>query len=310
MHEIAEKFVAINKKNLGNMTCDEIKNSACRIFEQTLEDDDFYALKLPKNYFLLTLLKEEALRFCKFLNDEQSVCEFKPIYVEKYFGPNSDFVPLELDIENKKYIISGIVDRIDETESEYRIIDYKSGSTTNKNGAEKLFYGTKIQLFVYAYAIKNNMDKKFFGAFYLPINNDIKQNAQTQYSLSGFFENDVCMAIACDKDLPNAKKSNLINVTLLTNKKEGEIKLRAKKNILSTDELDSYLQYSLQLVKQTITDIKSGYIDCSPFGENACKYCSYKDFCKFAKNERVRRTEKYDVSAKTINNLVKGGQNG
>ena len=158
-------FIAKNKKNIGKLSQDEIKNSAYEIFESTLEGEDFYALKLPKNVFLLTLLKTETLRCCKFLNDEQSVCDFKPIYMEKYFGPNSDFKPIELDINGKKYTISGIVDRIDATENEYRIIDYKSGNTTNKNGAEKLFYGTKVQLFVYAYAIKNNMDKKFFGAF-------------------------------------------------------------------------------------------------------------------------------------------------
>lgn len=309
LHEIGEKFVRFNMSKLGKMQKDEIYHSVQSILKTCLDGEEYYALKLPNNSFLLNLLKAEAERFCNFLNDEQVVSDFKPIYVEKRFGVNNDFKPIELLVGEKKYTISGIVDRIDECEQSFRIIDYKTGNTTNAGGAESLYYGTKIQLFVYAFGMKQNLNKKFFGAFYLPIKNGFTKPGQEQYVLSGFFENDTSLAIKCDKNLLSNGKSNLIGASFLKVKDDGELNLKKKVNILTNDELTAYLDYSLELVKVAIADIESGYIDCSPI-KDKCNYCEFNTICRFAFDEKVQRNEKFDISSVAIKNLIKGDQNG
>lgn len=307
MHKVGELFVKYNLANLGQMSNQDISKSVEQIFTKVLEGDEYYALKLPKNSYLIFLLKAEALRFCTFLNQEQEFSDFKPIYIEKYFGKNSDFTPIELDVDGKRYTISGIVDRIDAYDDSFRIIDYKTGNTTNSGGAEKLYYGTKIQLFVYAFGIKNNLNKRFFGSFYLPIKNGFTKAGQQQYELSGFFENNAALALMCDKNALDNPKANIINATFKTDD-NGELILKDKSNILSKNELDAYLNYSIKLVEASIRDIKSGYIDCSPM-VGKCTYCNYNSICRFAKSEKVQRLQNHTANKEAIKNLMESEAN-
>ena len=304
LHEVGEVFVKNNSKALGKLSDTQITLLVEQIIQDMLKDDEYFQFTLPKNKFLLGLLKAEAIRFCSFINYEQSVSEFKPLYVEKYFGGKSDFAPITLDINGTKNYISGFVDRIDSCEDYFRIIDYKTGNTTNSKGAEHLFYGTKIQLFVYALAIKNNMDKKLFGVFYLPIKNGFSKNGN-DYTFSGFFENNAILSLKCDKNMLSNSKSELLNVSLAKIKADGELKLKKKTNLLSDDELSAYLQYSIESVKNAIMDIESGYIDCSPI-KDRCKICEFNKICKFAFDEKYERVEIYDVSSEAIKKLMEG----
>lgn len=304
LHEVGELFVRKNLKKLGQLTEIQIQENVENITEKMLKDEQYYSLCLPANKFTLKLLKAEALRFCIFINYEQTLSKFKPLYAEKYFGQNSDFKSIKVVVDGEEYDISGFVDRIDVCDDYFRIIDYKTGNTTNSKGAEHLFYGTKIQLFVYAKAIKENLTKNLFGVFYLPIKNGFNKDGEAQYAFSGFFENNAELATKCDLSMSEENlKSQLLNVSLTKTKEDNKPKLRKKANLLSKEELQSYLDYSLKIMEQTIKDIKQGYVDCSPI-KDRCKICEFNQICKYAFDEKYQRQEDYDVSSENFVKLM------
>lgn len=306
IHEVCEKFVKQNKANLGKMTDEEIENSAIAICNSILAKDDFYMLRLEENIFILELIKKEAKRLCKFLNYEQSVSKFKVKYEEKRFSSFSDFKPLEIEVDGKTYFVGGIIDRIDECENDFRIIDYKSGNTTNAKGKEMLFYGTKIQLFVYASAIQKNLNKNLYGVFYLPIKNTFCGEGKEDYYLSGFFTGDVSLAMKSDSTLNlENKKSKILGCGLNKPDKNGEICLTKKENILLEEELKSYLTYSLDVFKSAIRDINAGFVECLPFS-GKCDICEFSGICKNAHNKKLEREGEYDIKKSTFLEINNG----
>lgn len=302
IHSTGELFVKNNINVLGTMTSEDIEKSVENITVTLLNKDEYYVLLLDENAFILKMLKKECVRFCAFLNYEQQVSEFKPKYMEKYFGKNSEFKPIELDYDGQKYEIGGFVDRIDFCGDNFRIIDYKTGNQTNAKGKEHLFYGEKIQLFVYARAIEQNVKKDLFGVFYLPITNSFTDGDEL-YMLSGFFENDIQKVTLCDKNIFENQKSNILSIRLNKPDKNGEVKLTRKTNVLSKEELKSYLDYAIECVKIAIKNISSGIAMPLPL-DNACTYCEFCDICNMANDESVRRSYNYNVSSENILNLT------
>lgn len=297
IHEVGEIFVKKNKNQLGLLPKPTIEEKVNKICLQVLQKEAYFAINLEKNKFILKVLKLECIRFCDFLNYEQSNSHFKATLTEQHFGATSKFKPIEIFVKNKKYTISGIIDRVDEFENNFRIIDYKTGNITNSKGKDLLYYGTKIQLFVYAEAIKNNLGKKLFGAFYLPIRNSFSKN-DTLYQLSGFFKNDTTLIKLCDQNLSIDNKSQILNCSL---NKNGDT-VRKANNILSEEQIDAYIKYAIEIVRKTILNIDQGFIDYSPF-EKSCDICEFNNICKMANEETIIRNEKYNIKNETYEEL-------
>jgi len=166
-----------------------------------------------------------------------------------------------------------------------------------------LFYGTKIQLFVYAKAIKENLNKNLFGAFYLPIKNSFTLDGDESYSFSGFFENDAFMVLNCDCRLNDENpKSQLLNVSLKKQKTSGEVCVKEKVNILTKEELNAFCEYSQKLVIQTIKDIEQGFISPSPI-KDKCTMCEFSKVCSHAKNKKIERQQIFTVKKDLFQNI-------
>ena len=303
IHKIAEMFVKENMLKLGTLSEEEIGVTVNKLCNLTVDDEDFYALKLSENVFLFKLICDECVRFCAFLNYEQSVSKFKPKYVEKYFGNNSQFSGIKVEVDGEEYLISGIVDRIDTNGDYFRIIDYKTGATNITKGKEKLYYGQKVQLFVYAEAIKRNVNKKLFGAFYLPIRNVFTKDNKAQFSLCGFFENSVALVRDCDNNLGTNNKSDIIGVSLNKPNESGELVLKKKVNQLSEKELEAFCSYAIEIVKKSIKNMQEGYIAYSPFS-NKCESCEFNEICKYSEDESLRRVEGFLISNENFGEIL------
>lgn len=299
LHEVCEKFVSNNQSLLGALQKQQIAESVQIIINNIKNDAKYYTLVLPENAFLFKMLCLESNRICEFINYEQSISDFKPKHLEKYFGKNSAFKPITINVDGYDYTICGIVDRIDVCNDHMRIIDYKTGNTTNAQGLEHLFYGTKIQLFVYSKTVANNMPQKLFGCFYLPIKNGFSKN-QEAYQFSGFLQDNASALMLCDKTVTTLQpNSKLLNVSLAKIGADGEIKLKKKNNIMPEDCFDACLNYSIAVVKQTIKDVSLGYAKCSPINDK-CLYCEYRQICKFAGDKSVERTTNYEITKDTF----------
>lgn len=292
IHKVGEVFVNKNKTKLGTLTPPQIETEVRGICKDTLKDESYFSIMLDKNKFILQIIIDECIRFCSFINYEQQCSRFAPTLTEQYFGPKNTFKPIELIVNNQKYIITGFIDRVDEYDNHFRIIDYKTGNTTNSKGKDLLYYGTKIQLFVYSEAIRQNLDKKLFGAFYLPIRNSFSKNDEGSYHLSGFFINNLNLVKLCDNALYTTTKSPILNCSL---NKDGE-SVRKANNILTEEQLNAFIKYSIEIVKQTIKNIENGFIECSPF-ENSCDLCEFNTICKMANEEKIVRKENYDIKS-------------
>lgn len=303
IHEVAEKFVKTNKSQLGTKIKTQIEEDIEIIAKDVCNKSEFYSLALEENSFILKMLKNECVRFCSFINYEQMSSSFKATYTEKYFGNNSEFKPLTINVDGEDYFVSGIVDRIDINDDYFRIIDYKTGNTTNSKGNSHLFYGTKIQLFVYAEAIKENVNKKLFGAFYLPIKNNFTTKNAEEYSLSGFFIRNTELALKADHNLSlENKKSKILNCSLNNPDKSGEVLISKKDNIVAPETLDSFGKYAISAIKKAIKNISGGYISCSPF-KDKCKLCEFNEICAMAHNDKIEREEDYNIENEAFSRI-------
>lgn len=300
IHEIAELFIKQNQNKLGSFNELEIKKIVQSLCLKIINKEKYFSLALNENKFIYNLLVKECIRFCTFINHEQTISQFKPTYTEKYFGETKSFKPIVINIDKELYKISGIIDRIDFYDNYFRIIDYKSGNVNFKSLKDGLFYGTKLQLFIYAEAVNQNINKKLFGAFYLPISNSFSPQNANDYSYNGFFINSVALAQKCDNTLSaENRESKLLGCTLNKPQKDGSMNFRKSDNIISQEQLECFRKYAIKIVTQAIKNMKKGHIVASPF-KDKCTYCEFKNVCNFFDKNNYSREANYTLTNDTF----------
>ena len=239
-------------------------------------------------------LLNEAKQFVKHLRKLDENSQFVPTYFEKAFGEKYNLKGLPL---TDKISLNGKVDRIDIFKDHFRIIDYKSG---NANASlEELYYGKKLQLFLYSLAIKNATGKILSGTFYLPIKNEVGKvdKDENLYKLMGFYTNDNNLVSAYDKNLEPKSSSEYVNMSLT---KDGEIKKTEK--VLTPSEMDKLLNYAKQISVNAINEISNGVFKASPLryekNKTTCDYCPYLTLCsKSSNNIAFRKVNKVDINS-------------
>ena len=278
LHKFADIYVNENKEHLKDLSQEEIKAKVLKTLDIILGMQDYKKLAEEENVITLNMLKEEILRFAKFLTYEANNSDFKPIKTEFNFNDDNVYVMYQ----DKKYKIVGVIDRIDKCDDYFRIIDYKTGSNSKQNSSLKnVYYGTKIQVYVYLYAIEKIMGLKPFGAFYLPIvqsYGDATDENESDYKLYGYFLDNVNLVEKADKTF-NVQNgvSRFLQAKYSKTSTETNKKFAYSKN-LSKDEIDNITKYSLDIVKQGIKEIIGGNISVSPF-DGECQFCKYKSIC-------------------------------
>ncbi len=194
----------------------------------------------------------------------------------QYIDKNTKFMPFKQEFEfNNNFALKlkdaniiGKVDRIDKYNDLYRIVDYKSGKV-DTNLAE-LYYGNKLQLFLYSLAVENIFGKTV-GCFYLPLHNEYTVKEGNNYALKGYFINDSDVVSMLDNRLEPLKKSDIVNI--------AATKEMTARRIINYD-FENLKNYTLRLTNNAISDIKSGYISPSPSEVSSpCKYCEFASIC-------------------------------
>ncbi len=229
---------------------------------------------------ILINLISEAERFVTHLRTLDNNSKFEPTYFEKAFGNERSLPALPL---TDTISLKGKIDRIDMYEDYFRIIDYKSGNDTAS--LSDLYYGKKLQLFLYALAVQQATGKTLSGTFYLPIKNVVNRadDDEKLYRLTGFFTDNNNLADAYDINIATNLKTDLVNMTL---KKDGTIKKTEK--VLSPSEMERLLDYSKNLSINALNEITGGKFKASPLKynalSNACTYCPYLPLCSKSSN--------------------------
>ena len=165
----------------------------------------------------------------------------------------------------------GKIDRVDESQNYFRVIDYKTGSTDSTD--KGLFSGTKLQLFLYGKAVSEQYkgQKEIAGLYYLPVSDTYKKQDEDIPPLADGRTLEEKQAII---EQDSTFFDNGISQFLPT-------KLDAKgniNNVLSKQALEHYINYAVSMSEQAVEQLKQGSIVPSPY-DKECLYCKFRGLC-------------------------------
>lgn len=313
IHSVLEQFVLYYKK-YPQLSQEQIEKVVKNIFDKILQNEEFERFfKNDKNKFALKKLKLECVRACVALVFQQKHSKYQIKFVEKSFG-SKDFVDIpQIAVLNKKFKIKGKVDRLDEWNGKYRIVDYKTSKNASTFSLLDLYLGKKIQLFFYLNAVVEGLKQKGqqaspSGVYYLPIHREYSTDAEKATEFDGFrmegltlqeYENIVATDDTLNED---NLKSCIVDLTLL--KGIGEHKVSSRSNKLATrSQLESALRYSKNIATKAIAEIEQGFVKPKPL-EGVCDYCAYKHICKISCAKSVQaRTKDFKIDIQTFEGI-------
>ena len=291
MHEIFALF-ALNVDKVSD------EQSSNQLFDSlssgVLERDEYQRFLLDaSSKMTVERVLTECKKYCykTYLSLKNS--DFKVKKSEVSFGDNC-FYPA-IDLLDGAVKIKGKIDRVDESDKYFRVIDYKTGSTDSSD--KSLFAGTKLQLYLYSASVakKHGELKSPAGLYYLPVSDKyLKPDEKVGAMADGKTLNDKNALVSQDKNFYSNGESKFMPINLDS---KGEVK-----NALDKDELNEYINYALSVSELAVKQLKEGVIVPSPY-EKTCEYCGYKGICHQDKN--VSRTLN-TVKKETIINAPKG----
>ena len=239
------------------LTNEEVEEVLNPYFEELKDDKDYYLYNLTKQRMVNSLVVASNI-----LSEANTVSLFKQSNAEyKYSQDFSDHVHL-----------NGIIDRIDETSSQIRIIDYKS---SNKDLSEtKVRQGLQLQLLTYILIAEKIFKKEPDGVYYYSLNNksiDIKAGSFGK-------SKGITLTDLDDESLHNnVLKERRFSGWSFNSAKDKDEDVYFKRNLYDIDLVRQCLN---ELYEHFYNSLIIGKIDLDPI-EGACTYCPYKPICRF-----------------------------
>ena len=217
---------------------------------------------------LIKFLKKQLKTILENVCREMQTSKFKPYRLEERVDAKI--------FENLNFI--GKIDRIDIAEDYFRIIDYKTGKPQSL--LKELYYGNKLQLFLYAKVMQEKLKKHCGGVFYFDCKFDYEDSDGGKSILKGIAEKDDENLKHFDKYLTEGAKSEILSIALSkSNSFTGSA--IAKKPLLF------YQNYAWQVAKGACQEILSGFVKPMP-DDSACEYCPFGGICMYKKNNGIR----------------------
>ncbi len=273
MHEIfceyAMRMSEVKDRETSDKLVLEIKDQV------VLKPDYSRFIEDASSRALLENAVKECAKFC--YKNYLAICrsEFKVKKTEATIGmgQNPDYPALSLC--GGKVKMTGKIDRIDESEKYFRIMDYKTASASAKT--ENLFNGKKLQLYLYASAITEVTQgkKELAGVYYMPVNDDYREENAKDPSLAiGATLDERESVEQQDKEIFETNSSEFLPVGI---EKTGEMKIDG---LTSKQELSARVKYAKAMAEQAVEQMTSGVIVPSPCDERVCTYCEFLAFCE------------------------------
>ncbi len=288
-HKMAELFVKEKLPKPERVFVE--KNFYKVLFQENLQEkfEEAEAREALENF-----IKSQSQTILERISYELSQSQFKPVFVEKNLEGAC------LSVNGKRIDLAGKVDRIDEAGDYFRIIDYKTGKV---GGVIKdLYYGDKLQLFVYQKAVGQMLGKASAGALYFDCKWDYAEEGEDKSILKGIISNDEEAIAKFDNAIEVKGKSDIVSIALSSAKsKKGMFKGSA----ISKLPLSVYENYAQTICEKALAEMEEGYILPKP-DESSCSACKYLGICLQGKNKGVRKKERIgqnDFSS------FKGGEN-
>ncbi len=264
-------------RNVSDEDSREITTECIR--EAAAEMDNEAAAESERNKFLMGRITEVACKTTDVLRDHVKKGQFEPELFEMTF---------EID-DGDSTVFQGKIDRVDIYDGDdvfVKIIDYKSGQ--EKFEIKDLYMGIQLQLAAYMGAAIEKVKKKYpdrkvlpGGVYYYLIQDKFVEPGKEsdKFQMSGLTNCDFGVADAIDSGARLAGESNIIHVKY---KKDGDFDSSSK--IANSEEFDHMIAFAKNKISEVSSRLKEGDVRIAPYisgSSNGCKYCVYKDVCKF-----------------------------
>ena len=267
LHAVAEQFVDILIKENFAIKQESVTPLACELVNNILNSETYSHLSI--NNLQKQSMQKESENLCKVILYQINNSMYKPTKTEYKF---KDF---KFSDELK---LNGKIDRVDECDDYFNIIDYKTGKDVFS--FEDIYVGKKLQLVVYAYIYSVLSGKKISGFYYMPISNKYASSDKDfykKYKLLGISLNNDGVIKRIDKRLITEKESDIINIKF---KNDGTLYTSSENNLLDYCDQVSLIDYSIDMIKNTSSEFLSGKINPLPL-DSSCKYCPYYSVCGY-----------------------------
>lgn len=292
IHHIFENIVTNHNKDYVNIKEDELKQYIDTEFnwiESSFPSKAYWVQSQKREIF--DLLKNVLVQLSSF----EDQWHMKPAHLEHR---------IHKEFKWNQYTISftGIIDRIDESNSSFAIFDYKTGDKTLN--AYKFEAGSALQLVTYTLAYQEESKKLPIGSYYIIVKSSPEQQVGLKINLGR-------KAIIMDYNDETIQEDFINHCDLkgwsyqdVSSYADQPEKLSFNINSKNPDkrihEIEKLKEEWNTILDSIFTDIHKGLIE--PLHEkSACTYCDFRSICRNAhkevkKESRLPEIEKEEVS--------------
>lgn len=281
-HKLLEELIKTKGKEYYVASRNEIENIVSSDFDKLLKHypNDSKLIDLSKHALIDTFLLTS-----KFFNVMENDTEYIPSKTEFMF---KDFNIAESN--NYKLNLKGFIDRIDEKDDNFRILDYKThGNSLSPIAVDK---GLQLQLLTYAYVYRKLSAKQAGGAYYVQLSPKINTEDKHFFKF-GFKEGIV--------EVSENEYEGFVSSLRVQGAKLSEDDLLYKSNNCIKQKAAPIdyekLETGLKTIYETILNsIVLNSFEIEPY-KDACTYCDYKGICRL-KNQVFERPIIYNILGK------------
>lgn len=308
IHEVLEIYFAENCDRIDVIDKETAQSKALEIVEKLLQTSDRWKALVEENPRRVDGIRSEAVMITAELNELTKKSKLRPFRTEAEFGFDSadSYPAIELASGTK---VSGKIDRIDTYLNNIVVIDYKTGKV--KPELKEIFFGEKIQLYIYLYALKN-LGYTPIGAFYQHLNARYAKKGDARYAYLGQFDITSGLDII-DPEFKTRGLSEILPIKKAEKKKKPKKKeVSAAENggigkedierinadvpttanmCMNKEEFETLIEYSYKLLEKADAYIRAGFISPSPL-KDKCEYCLTKNICNVKDNQCRSMTAK------------------
>ncbi|MBR2499292.1 MAG: exodeoxyribonuclease V subunit gamma [Clostridia bacterium] len=272
MHEVFKNYV----ENINEVFDEKTSNELFEKIKLVVLEDEVYKkfLSDPASKCSVDRILRESKNYCYKTFRSLSASNFNKCKTEVGFGEGRYCDYPAINLLDGKVKLKGKIDRVDEGDKYFRVLDYKTGKA---DASEKLlFAGVKLQLYLYAEAVrskyKGDSNKQPVGLYYLPVSDKYDKEADKSSVAVGKTLDTEQAILVQDKNYFNLGKDEYSLIS--TDKRTGKVKG------VTEQTLNSYVDYAVKIAELAAKRMDEGVMVASPFSD-ACKYCEYRSMCEF-----------------------------
>ncbi len=300
-HYVMEKFVSGGYYN----DFDETKVAALinGWLDERIKEPDMACYNAKRHLNTIDRLRSECLQLCIGIARQITQSQFKPYLFEAKIGnraSGSVFDGMSVEIDGKKFNLHGSIDRIDECDGYFTVVDYKSSGKSLR--FSDVYNGTKIQPLLYLSAVEGDDKLKYpAGLLYQPISVGYAKENDGRFTMKGILIDDVEVLKLLDTSLDAGIKSDFLPVKL---NNDGTLSKTCKSAVPDT-VLTALKLYAEKLAAVAVEEIYGGNVAPAPI-EGVCKFCDYTEICRYENDNKYMRLKFPKIQGEDFIRLYNG----